>query len=123
MNKALPLLLLLASCNRTNQWVLQSYDKDKGYTFVQNGVSYRARCFAIGYVWLSDGVPDANPDSMPSRLAQDQRECMDILPYLNRPIPKFREVNSMLVFTEQGKYALDSKPQDYKLEFEIEEAK
>jgi hypothetical protein len=117
MKKALLLLIFLTSCSGNNdEWILQSYDKTKGYTFTRNGVSYQTTCFATGRPMLSDTVPDTSPDSLPPNPAFDgEVDCSDILPFLHKPIPDFRQVDgSLLVFTEK---------QNFKLEFEIKEAK
>jgi hypothetical protein len=118
MRKAIPLLLLFTSCNRTNnRWVLQSYDKDAGYVFVQNGVSYQTHCFATGRPMLANNVPDMSPDALPPNLAWNgEADCADILSYLHKPVP-LRQINgSVLVFTEEDN-------QNFKLEFTIKEAK
>jgi hypothetical protein len=53
---------------------------------------------------------------MPPDIAHDQTNCADILVYLRKPVPNFRQVESLLVFTE-----VENK--NYKLEFEIKHAK
>lgn len=113
--------ITLVGCNpHSNQWVLQSYDRDKGYIFVKDGVQYEATCFGIGRPMLgapSNQTPDMDPDSMPPNIAHDQTNCGDILVYLHKPIPNFRQVGgSLLVFTE-------AENQNYKLEFEVKHAK
>jgi len=116
MKKVLLLLMLLISCNTRDQWTLQSYDRTKGYTFTRSGVSYQTTCFATGRPMLSETTPDTSPDALPPNPAFDgEVDCSDILPYLHKPIPNFRQVDgSLLVFTEK---------QNFKLEFEIKEAK
>jgi hypothetical protein len=113
------LLLVLVSCNQSkDQWTLQSYDKDKGYVFVRNGVEYKAKCFATGQPVLGappNETPDTSSDAMPPNPAFGQESaCDNVLPYLHKPIPHFRQDGSLLVLTEE---------KNYKLEFEIIHAK
>ena len=113
--------LTLAGCNlHSNQWVLQSYDRDKGYTFTKDGVQYQATCFGTGRPMLGlppNQTPDMDPDSMPPEIAHDQTDCGDVLIYLHKPVPNLRQVGgSLLVFTE-------TENKNYKLEFEIKHAK
>jgi len=99
-------VLGLTGCDlHSNQWVLQSYDRDKGYIFVRNGVQYEATCFATGYPVLGvDNHPDPNPDAMPPLPAYDQSTCSEILAYLHKPVPHFRQVyGSLLVYEEKEK--------------------
>jgi hypothetical protein len=111
-------ILVLISCNRSkDQWVLQSYDVTNGYTFVRNGIEYRAKCVATGRPVLGtppNEIPDLNPDAMPPDVVSSQSSCEDILPYLSKPVPKLRQVGVSLVLTEE---------KNYKLEFEIIHAK
>jgi hypothetical protein len=56
-------ILALIGCDlHSNQWVLQSYDRDKGYVFTKDGVQYQATCFATGrplpFAW---GTAKSNP--------------------------------------------------------------
>jgi hypothetical protein len=98
-----------------NQWILQSYDQNKGYTFVQNGVSYQTDCAATGKPVLQSGAPNTDPDALPPNLALDgESDCADILPYLHKSVPLRQVDGTLLVFTEE---------QNYKLEFKIREAK
>jgi hypothetical protein len=112
------LSLVLASCNQfKTQWLLQSYDRDKGYVFVRNGVEYQTKCFATGRPVLGvppNETPDTNPDAMPPDVALGQSPCEEILPYLSKPVPNLRQVGSTLLFTGE---------KNYKLEFEIIHAK
>lgn len=115
MKKALILALFVASCSRGDRWVLKAYDKDSGYTFVRNGVSYQATCFATGHPVLPNGTQDTDPESMPPNIAPTENQCSDILPYLGKSVPDLRQVEgSILLFTEEH---------NYKLEFEIKKAK
>lgn len=117
LDYTLPLLLILTSCNQSrDQWLLQSYDKDKGYIFVRNGVEYQTRCFATGRPVLGvNNDPDPNPDAVPPDLADNETACGDILVYLHKPVPNLRQVyGSMLLLTKE---------KNYKLEFEINHAK
>jgi S1-C subfamily serine protease len=103
------------------QWVLQSYDADKGYTFVRDGVQYQAECWATGRPYLgfpSENIPDTDPDALPPEPARQQTECADILPYLHKPVPNFRQVyGSHLLFTDVN----DGRPSGnhWKLDFVI----
>jgi hypothetical protein len=116
LKKALILALFIASCSHSDRWVLKAYDKDNGYTFVRNGVSYQTRCFATGYPMLPNNVPDLDPESMPPNPAfSGENACSDILPYLGKSVPGLRQVEgSILLFTEE---------KNYRLEFEIKKAK
>jgi hypothetical protein len=110
----------LVSCNQTRDlWILQSYDKDKGYIFVRNGVQYEAKCVAVGQPILgNDGPnakPDLSPDALPPEPASGEDSCGDILVYLRKPIPNLRQVyGSVLLLTEE---------RNVRLEFEIKRAK
>jgi hypothetical protein len=81
------------------------------YAFVRSGVEYQTECFATGRPVL--GVPpneidDTNPDAMPPNLAEfGESSCQDILPYLGKSVPHFRQVGTALVFTEQKNYKLE----------------
>jgi hypothetical protein len=111
-------LLLICGCDRNkDQWVLQSYDKDKGYVFVKDGIQYEASCFGTGNPVLGvDNHPDPNPDAMPPTPAYQQNDCDEVLQYLHKPVPHFRLVyGSLLVYEE--------KDRNWKLEFEIKHAK
>jgi hypothetical protein len=111
---------VLLSCNQIrDQWVLQSYDKDKGYVFVRNGVQYEAKCVAVGQPILGhDGpnaTPDLSPDALPPELASGEDSCGDILVYLHKPVPNLRQVyGSVLLLIEEH---------NQRLEFEIKRAK
>lgn len=113
-------LLLVCACSRAkDQWVLQAYDKARGYTFIKDGVEYHATCFAIGRPVLgltSDAPPDTSPDAMPPEPVYDESYCSEILPYLHKPIPHFRLVGSVLLFTQVEN-------NNFRLEFEIKDAK
>jgi hypothetical protein len=111
--------LAVASCNSVrDQWVLQSYDKAKGYTFLRNGVQYQATCVATGQPVLGlnpDAKPDLSPDALPPDIAQGQDSCADILVYLHKPIPNLRQVYSSLLLLTQER--------NQRIEFEIKQAK
>jgi hypothetical protein len=108
--------LILVSCDpRRNQWVLQAYDEDKGYTFAKDGVSYQAHCYAMGRPVIGNNVPDPNPDALPPNPAfGGERDCTAVLPYLHRPIP-IRQVDGSLLLFSEG--------HNFKLEFETRQAK
>ncbi len=111
------LCFVLLSCNQNkDQWVLQSYDKDKGYTFVRNGVQYETTCVATGRPVLGpNNVPDTSPDALPPDVARHESECEDILYYLHKPIPNLRQAyGSILLFTKEN---------NWRLEFQIKHAK
>ena len=95
----------------TDQWVLRSYDEKKGYAFVRSGVEYQTECFATGRPVLGvqpNEIDDTNPDAMPPNLAEfGESSCQDILPYLGKSVPHFRQVGTALVFTEQKNYKLE----------------
>jgi hypothetical protein len=97
-----------------DEWILESYEEDKGYTFVHDGVTYHTRCFATGRPVLPSGKPDLDPGALPPNPASQQSECGDILPYLHRPVPSLsRPYPSILLFVG---------PQNQRLEFVIEKA-
>lgn len=106
------LLMLLTSCSQpppkappqatnnpnpqpSGQWVLESYDATKGYTFRRDGVSYLTNCFSIkrkvsktdnptmlrefGYVL--DGPSNVHMD------VKDQSQCNELLEYIHKPVP------------------------------------
>jgi hypothetical protein len=118
MRKLLPLCLILASCNGyKDRWVLESYDKDKGYVFVKDGIRYDATCVATGHPVLGlDNHPDPSPDALPPTPAYQESECDEVLQYMHKPVPHFRMVyGSLLVYEE--------KERNWKLEFGIKHAK
>jgi hypothetical protein len=117
MKKVLLIALLFTSCgNFKNQWMLQSYDSAKGYTFVKDGIAYHAHCFAVGRPMLPNNVPDTNPDAMPPDAPiGGESGCADILPYLGKSVP-LRQDGEILLFTEP-------QSQNFKLEFEVKDAK
>ena len=97
-----------------DEWILESYEEDKGYMFVHDGVTYHTRCFATGRPVLPSGKPDLDPSALPPNPASQQSECGDILSYLHRPVPSLsRPYPSMLLFVG---------PQNQRLEFVIEKA-
>ncbi|HXZ19959.1 MAG TPA: hypothetical protein VEG63_08410 [Candidatus Acidoferrales bacterium] len=110
------LVLTLAGCNsHKNDWVLQSYDKEKGYIFEHDGVMYQTRCYATGRPMLEANKPDLDPGALPPNIAVYQNECEDVLPYLHKPVPSFTHpYGSILLYTGKD---------NYRLEFEIKEAK
>jgi hypothetical protein len=111
---ALVLVLFIVSCSHGG-WVLKAYDRNHGYTFVRNGVTYQTTCVATGSPILPNGKPDKNPQSMPPNLAYgNESACSDVLRYLGKPVPDGIETDEyILVFTYDT---------NYKLEFEIREA-
>ncbi len=110
-------VLLLAACAGSpskGQWILESYDKSKGYTFVHDGAVYHTTCVATGRPMLPGDKPDLDPGALPPNLASHQSECEDILPYLHKPVPSLtRPYPSILLFVGQH---------NQRLEFEIENA-
>jgi hypothetical protein len=111
-------VLLLATCTgrpSDGQWILEAYDKDKGFTFVHDGGVYHARCIATGRPMLAGGKPDLDPGALPPVLAHDESACGEVLPYLHKPVPSFtRPYPSILLFVGKD---------NWRLEFEIAEAK
>lgn len=111
-------VLLVLACTGSpskGQWILESYDKDAGYTFVHDGVVYKASCVATGRPMLPGDKPDLDPRALPPNTASHQSECDDILPYLHQPVPSLtRPYPSILLFVGRG---------NQRLEFEIENAK
>jgi hypothetical protein len=120
MKKLLPFLFFLISCNANrDHWTLKSYDKDEGYVFEKNGVEYRASCAGTGSPVLgpaSNRKPDTDPEAVPPNPAEDESACGEILRYLHKPIPNFKLVGSTTKLLYIGE-------KNYRLEFEIKEAK
>jgi hypothetical protein len=56
------------------QWVLESYDATKGYTFHKDGVEYQGHCQVVRH----DGK---------SNRATWEEACIDVLPYLHKTVP------------------------------------
>lgn len=86
------MLLLILSCSRSkDKWFLRSYDNDKGYTFMRNGVEYQTKCFAFG--WTDTTTPnfawDHNIANNPVE-ATHEDSCVDILPYLSKSRSKLK---------------------------------
>jgi hypothetical protein len=83
--------LCLAGCSSSkSKWVLQSYDQAKGYTFVKDGITYEANCWAVGKPMLgvNQDIPDTNPDSEPSTPVYGHEEdCYVVLDFLHKPMP------------------------------------
>ena len=112
------LIMFAAGCNH-GQWILKSYDKDEGYVFEKNGVQYRASCIATGSPVRgpeNHTRPDTSPDALPPGPADDESACGEILRYLHKPVPNFKLVGSKTVLLYIGE-------KNYRLEFEIKEAK
>ena len=120
MKKLLPFLFFLISCNANrDHWTLKSYDKDEGYVFEKNGVEYRASCIATGSPVLgpeNHPRPNTSRDALPPRPADDESACGEILQYLHKPVPNFKLVGSTTALLYIGE-------KNYRLEFEIKEAK
>jgi hypothetical protein len=90
---------------QSSQWVLESYDSTKGFTFSKDGLSYLAKCDHI--FWKSTGFRQD---------VHDQSECVKLLPYLHKPVPiddVSAKINGTLGFTSD----------DEVLVFEITSAK
>jgi hypothetical protein len=117
---ALILMLVLVGCSAlySDQWVLKSYDKQKGYVFVKDGIEYHTSCFAYGVPTLGlgpDSPPDLSPTAFPPSPAfGGQEDCADILVYLHKPVPNFKMYGGVLLFIGE---------KNFRLEFEIEQAK
>lgn len=74
---------VLVSCNviqrpsaQKGEWVLASYDENKGYTFRKDGSEYLARCIRLQVE--KDG---------PSFDADSEIQCSKILAYLGKAVP------------------------------------
>jgi hypothetical protein len=67
---------------QSGQWVLESYDSTKGYTFSKDGVSYLTKCDRIAWMHQA-GVSDPNGLQMDVR---NQSQCVELLPYLHKPV-------------------------------------
>ena len=97
---------LLAACNRApvqkensiakgppGQWILESYNADKGYVLRKDGVTYLASCDY--YFWGPISHDKNNPgepflDAGPghgSQLQNDRGECTRILAFIHKPVP------------------------------------
>jgi hypothetical protein len=64
---------------------------------------------------LSNNVPDTGPDAMPPDPSfGNETACTDVLIYMHKPTPVKQIDGAILALTED---------QNYKLEFEIREAK
>lgn len=78
------LALILAGCStgvkppaqNAGQWILESYDANKGYVFRKDGVRYMTHC-RISYLHDATNVYPAASES----------ECSAVLPYLHKPLP------------------------------------
>lgn len=110
--------LLLAACtsgSSKDQWILQSYDKDKGYVFVHEGVVYQTKCVAVGRPMLGGDKPDLDPGALPPTLASNQNECDDVLAYLHKSVPSLTHpYPSILLFVGKD---------NRRLEFYVNEAR
>jgi hypothetical protein len=77
---------LLMGCNHfigqkdpPGQWILESYNSEKGYVFRKDGVRYEAHCGAV--IWTkTDGDWDINEKVSESG-------CAVILPFLHMIVP------------------------------------
>ena len=111
------LFLFLIGCHpHSNQWVLSSYDRKRGYVFTKDSVRYETTCSGTGYPVLGippNEKPDTTPDALPPEPAYDETACEDILKYLHKPIPNLRQEGSILLLIED---------KNYRLEFEIRHA-
>lgn len=79
----LPVLsLVLIGCNRSNKgkWILESYDSNKGYVFVKDGVRYEAHCSGFTYA-------DKDNQYRLGNLATHEWECSQVLAYIHKPVP------------------------------------
>jgi hypothetical protein len=79
---------------QNGQWVLQSYDSAKGYTFNKDGVSYQTKCFRIeGKVKKTDDPAGLRGLGYvldgPNRFHMDikeQSQCSELLEFIHKPI-------------------------------------
>lgn len=71
------------------QWMLESYNAEKGYVFRKDHVKYEARC--LGFTPLKDipSVQSAVEWHIVSvgSVSYHEEECSDVLAYINKPIP------------------------------------
>jgi hypothetical protein len=71
------------SQQKNSQWILESYDSVKGFTFSKDGVSYLTKCSRI--VWVHQpGISNPNGFQMD---VYDQNQCVELLPYLHKVVP------------------------------------
>lgn len=78
----------------SSQWILESYDSVKGYTFSKDGVSYQTKCFRIegkvdstddpaalrGLGYVLDGSSRFHMD------IKNQSQCNELLNYIHKPV-------------------------------------
>jgi hypothetical protein len=76
---------ILAGCDRVavskdppGQWILESYDSEKGYVFRKDGVRYQAHCNAV--VWTkASGDWNINEEV-------SEGDCATVLPFLHKTL-------------------------------------
>jgi|HubBroStandDraft_4_1064222.scaffolds.fasta_scaffold14353_4 hypothetical protein len=71
-----PRLLHSNSPSESRDWILESYDEQKGYVFRKDGMRYKTHC-TRSYLSGTGNLPEATSES----------ECSAVLPYLHKPLP------------------------------------
>jgi hypothetical protein len=85
-----PVLSKTSELSTNGQWVLESYDVEKGYVFVKDGVHYVATCY-----FYSD---DRQIGMAFTRLAANESVCTVVLPFMHKPVPLTPRNDSQLIF-------------------------
>jgi len=79
---------------KDSQWVLESYDSSKGYTFTKGRVTYQTKCFRIagkvdktddkaglrGLGYIMDGLSKFHMD------IKEQSQCSELLDSIHKPV-------------------------------------
>jgi hypothetical protein len=98
---AMACVVSLAACDRTppapkdppGQWILESYNADKGYVLRKDGATYLASC---DYYFWGPISQDKNNPGEPyldmglghgSQLDNNRGECTAILAFIHKPVP------------------------------------
>lgn len=97
---------------QNGQWILESYDSAKGYTFSKDGVTYQTRCYTISETFGNTSIPSP-------KFVSDQSQCSGLLLYLHKSTPIFEaddDPRYLNFTTTEGLYRVD-------IELQIEGAK
>jgi len=62
------------------EWVLESYDANRGYIFSKDGIQYLAHCQFWNMLYA-----DGNPVTF--QRARSESDCASVLEYLHKPVP------------------------------------
>jgi hypothetical protein len=81
---------LQTSAPTHGQWILESYDATKGYTFVKDGIQYQAHCQLVRL------------DGGKARAADREGACVDVLPYLHQVVPGTMWEDELTVKSKPG---------------------